>query len=91
MGTARAGDIDARMMAQAPAKLKVGLMLPYSGTYAALGANITDALKLRMIIAVVKNVLPVPEHVHHFDAVTALEEVGHQRAADVAGATRDQN
>lgn len=30
------------------AKLKVGLMLPYSGTYASLGNNITDAFKLRL-------------------------------------------
>src|SRR5579864_3873273 len=28
------------------AKLKLGLMLPYSGTYAALGKNIDDALRL---------------------------------------------
>ena len=28
------------------AKVKVGLLLPYSGTYAALGHNITDAMKL---------------------------------------------
>lgn len=30
------------------AKLRLGLMLPYSGTFAALGQNITDALKLRV-------------------------------------------
>ncbi|MBM3565998.1 MAG: ABC transporter permease, partial [Alphaproteobacteria bacterium] len=30
------------------AALKVGLMLPYSGTFAALGNNITDAFKLRL-------------------------------------------
>lgn len=30
------------------AKLKVGLMLPYSGTYALLGNNITDGFKLRL-------------------------------------------
>ncbi|MEK7821030.1 MAG: ABC transporter substrate-binding protein, partial [Pseudomonadota bacterium] len=30
------------------AKVKIGLMLPYSGTYAALGNNITDAFKLRL-------------------------------------------
>src|SRR3989442_14039388 len=29
-----------------PAKLRIGLLLPYSGTYAALGHNITDAMKL---------------------------------------------
>jgi branched-chain amino acid transport system substrate-binding protein len=28
------------------AKIKIGLLLPYSGTYAALGNNITDAMKL---------------------------------------------
>lgn len=28
------------------AKVKIGLLLPYSGTYAALGHNITDAMKL---------------------------------------------
>jgi branched-chain amino acid transport system substrate-binding protein len=30
------------------AKLKLGLMLPYSGTYAALGKNIDDALRLAL-------------------------------------------
>ncbi|MBF0355359.1 MAG: ABC transporter substrate-binding protein [Alphaproteobacteria bacterium] len=30
------------------AKIKIGLMLPYSGTYASLGNNITDAFKLRL-------------------------------------------
>lgn len=30
------------------AKIKLGLMLPYSGTFAALGNNITDALKLKV-------------------------------------------
>ncbi len=29
-----------------PARLKIGLMLPYSGTFAALGNNITDAIML---------------------------------------------
>lgn len=29
-----------------PAKVKLGLMLPYSGTYASLGKNIDDALRL---------------------------------------------
>ena len=28
------------------AKVKIGLLLPYTGTYAALGHNITDAMKL---------------------------------------------
>ena len=32
--------------AQAPAKLKVGLMLPYSGTYAALGTAIENGVRL---------------------------------------------
>lgn len=32
--------------AQAPAKLKVGLMLPYTGTYAALGTAIENGFKL---------------------------------------------
>jgi branched-chain amino acid transport system substrate-binding protein len=32
--------------AQAPAKFKVGLMLPYTGTYAALGAAIENGFKL---------------------------------------------
>ena len=32
--------------AQGTGKLKVGLMLPYSGTFAALGNNITDAIML---------------------------------------------
>lgn len=31
-----------------PAPLKIGFMLPYSGTYAALGHNITDGFKLRL-------------------------------------------
>lgn len=34
--------------ASAACKVKVGFMLPYSGTYAALGNNITDAFKLRV-------------------------------------------
>ena len=32
--------------AVAAAKLRIGLLLPYSGTYAALGNNITDGMKL---------------------------------------------
>ncbi|MDH5245371.1 MAG: ABC transporter permease, partial [Betaproteobacteria bacterium] len=32
--------------AQQPAKIKVGLMLPYTGTFAALGNSITNAFKL---------------------------------------------
>lgn len=30
------------------AKIKVGLMLPYSGTFTSLGVNITDAFKMRL-------------------------------------------
>ena len=40
--------VPARFAIGQEAKLKLGLMLPYSGTFAALGANITDALKLRI-------------------------------------------
>ncbi|HZR07237.1 MAG TPA: ABC transporter substrate-binding protein [Myxococcales bacterium] len=35
-----------RLFAAGAAKLRIGLLLPYSGTYAALGHNITDAMKL---------------------------------------------
>jgi branched-chain amino acid transport system substrate-binding protein len=35
-----------RLFAAGSAKLKIGLLLPYSGTYAALGHNITDGMKL---------------------------------------------
>jgi len=35
-----------RLFAATGAKLRIGLLLPYSGTYAALGHNITDAMKL---------------------------------------------
>jgi branched-chain amino acid transport system substrate-binding protein len=35
-----------RAFAATQAKLRIGLLLPYSGTYAALGHNITDAMKL---------------------------------------------
>src|SRR5437899_6898488 len=35
-----------RLFSATPAKLRIGLLLPYSGTYAALGNNITDAMKL---------------------------------------------
>ena len=35
-----------RVLAASKAKLRIGLLLPYSGTYAALGNNITDAMKL---------------------------------------------
>jgi len=37
---------DAR--AQAPAKTRIGLMLPYTGTYASLGNNITNGFKLAL-------------------------------------------
>jgi branched-chain amino acid transport system substrate-binding protein len=36
----------ASSLAQQPAKVKIGLMLPYTGTYAALGNAITNAFKL---------------------------------------------
>src|SRR5262249_54050644 len=45
-GTAAMGFVPARFAIGQPAKLKLGLMLPYSGTYAALGKNIDDALRL---------------------------------------------
>ena len=35
-----------RTFGASKAKIRVGLLLPYSGTYAALGTNITDAMKL---------------------------------------------
>ena len=35
-----------RLFAAKTSKLRIGLLLPYSGTYAALGHNITDAMKL---------------------------------------------
>lgn len=35
-----------RGLAAGKSKLRIGLLLPYSGTYAALGNNITDAMKL---------------------------------------------
>jgi branched-chain amino acid transport system substrate-binding protein len=35
-----------RVRAAGKAKLKIGLLLPFSGTYAALGVNIADAMKL---------------------------------------------
>ena len=43
---AAASVISRRAVAASKAKLKIGLLLPYSGTYAALGNNITDAMKL---------------------------------------------
>src|SRR5258708_25524852 len=44
--TAIAGGLPMRIAFGQQAKVKVGLMLPYSGTFAALGTNITDAMKL---------------------------------------------
>ena len=38
--------LSAGALAQQPGKLKVGLMLPYTGTFAALGTSITNAFKL---------------------------------------------
>jgi branched-chain amino acid transport system substrate-binding protein len=38
--------VSRRTFAAARTKIRVGLLLPYSGTYAALGNNITDAMKL---------------------------------------------
>ncbi len=35
-----------RARSASAAKIRIGLLLPYSGTYAALGHNITDAMKL---------------------------------------------
>ena len=43
---ALAGVLPARFAIGQAAKLKLGLMLPYTGTYAALGKNIDDALRL---------------------------------------------
>ncbi len=48
-GTAAAGAaMPTRFAIGQQAKIKLGLMLPYSGTFAALGQNITDALKMRI-------------------------------------------
>lgn len=43
-----AGALPTRFAIGAQAPVKVGLMLPYSGTYAKLGNNITDGFKLRL-------------------------------------------
>jgi branched-chain amino acid transport system substrate-binding protein len=43
---AAAGALPSRIVRAQPAPIKVGLMLPYTGTYAALGAAITNGLKL---------------------------------------------
>jgi branched-chain amino acid transport system substrate-binding protein len=46
-GVAAAGTfVPARVAIGQQAKIKLGLMLPYTGTYAALGKNIDEALKL---------------------------------------------
>ena len=45
---AAAGFVPTRFAIGQTAKIKLGVMLPYSGTYAALGHNITDAMKLRI-------------------------------------------
>ena len=43
---ATGGFVPARFAIGQQAKLKLGLMLPYTGTFASLGNNITDAFKL---------------------------------------------
>jgi branched-chain amino acid transport system substrate-binding protein len=45
---AAAGFLPTRFAIGAMAPVKVGILLPYSGTYAMLGNSITDALKLRI-------------------------------------------
>jgi branched-chain amino acid transport system substrate-binding protein len=45
---AASGFIPTRFAIGASAPIKLGLMLPFSGTYAGLGNNIADALKLRI-------------------------------------------
>jgi len=44
--SAAAALLPRRSHAAKTSKLRIGLLLPYSGTYAALGHNITDAMKL---------------------------------------------
>jgi len=46
LGAAACSTLLPRRLFAASAKLRIGLLLPYSGTYAALGHNITDAMKL---------------------------------------------
>lgn len=46
--SAAASAVPLRVAIGQQAKIKLGLLLPYTGTYAALGHNITDALKLRL-------------------------------------------
>lgn len=45
---AAAGFVPTRFAIGQKAKLKIGLMLPYTGTFAALGHNITDAMAMRL-------------------------------------------
>lgn len=48
-GIAAAGAfVPTRFAIGGESKLKIGFLLPYSGTYAALGNNITDAFKMRV-------------------------------------------
>src|SRR5438132_9567348 len=46
LGATAASLAAGRVFSATPARLRIGLLLPYSGTYAALGHNITDAMKL---------------------------------------------
>lgn len=46
LGATAASFAAGRAFGASKAKLRIGLLLPYSGTYAALGNNITDAMKL---------------------------------------------
>jgi branched-chain amino acid transport system substrate-binding protein len=46
LGAASVALLPRRVFAASSAQLRIGLLLPYSGTYAALGHNITDAMKL---------------------------------------------
>ncbi|MDE2513962.1 MAG: ABC transporter permease, partial [Alphaproteobacteria bacterium] len=43
---AATGFVPTRFAIGQQAKIRLGLMLPYTGTYAALGKNIDDALRL---------------------------------------------
>ncbi|MHA1598085.1 MAG: ABC transporter permease, partial [Alphaproteobacteria bacterium] len=47
-GAAAATFIPTRFAIGAQAPVKVGIMLPFSGTYAKLGQNITDAMMMRI-------------------------------------------
>jgi branched-chain amino acid transport system substrate-binding protein len=47
-GAAAASFVPTRFAIGQTAKIKIGLMLPYSGTFGAIGFNITDAIKLRL-------------------------------------------